>query len=65
MQIGTCKAPVSSTAAPPEAIFLTSISSPMTKSKRISPISATVWMLSWFVINLRPMLGPMITPVAR
>ena len=65
MQIGTWSAPVSSTAAPPEAILRRSISSPITNRSRIRPISATVWMLSWSVIHLRPMFGPMITPVRR
>ena len=65
MQIGTCNAPVSSTAAPPEAILRRSISRPITKSSRINPISATVEMLASSVISLSPMFGPMITPVAR
>ena len=64
MQIGTCSAPVINTAGPPEAIFLTSISRPMTNSSRMSPISATVEMLASSVTNRRP-VGPMITPVAR
>ncbi len=64
MQIGTCSAPVSKTAAPPDAIFLMSISRPMTKSRRMSPISATTAMLAWSVTNFRP-IGPMITPVTR
>ena len=65
MQIGTCSAPVSSTAMPPDAILRRSISSPMTKSKRMRPISATISMLSRSLTSLRPMFGPMITPVAR
>ena len=65
MQIGTCSAPVSRTAAPPEAILRRSISRPMTNSRRMRPISATVCTLSWLLIHLNPMFGPMITPVTR
>ena len=64
MQIGTCRAPVRSIGAPADASFLRSISRPMTNSRRISPISATVWMLAWSVTHLRP-IGPMTTPVSE
>ena len=64
MQIGTCSAPVSNTAGPAEASFLMSISSPMMKSSRIKPISATVAMLAWSVTKFRP-FGPITTPVTR
>ena len=64
MQIGTCRAPVSNTGSPAEASFLRSISRPMMKSKRMSPISATVWMLSCFLTQLNP-TGPITTPVTR
>src|SRR5207253_2045367 len=46
MQIGTWRAPVTSIGAPAAASFFRSISRPMTNSRTMRPISATVWMLA-------------------